>query len=563
MQMIFRPEGQSVSAVRAATSMVVTGSLLMLCACAAWAQEQEASVQGSVEAVDSIAGPNQRQLNSAHESVAHWLYATHDYSGRRYVPLDQINARNVGDLQPVCAYQAGDLRAFHTNPLVYQGVMYLTTRYEALAIDARTCRERWRRSWNSERDVYAQANRGMAIKEGTLVWGTADGRLFALDATTGEIIWERQHADVEKGEKFNMPPLIFEDLAIIGVAGSESGIQGWIGAFRLSNGEPVWRFNVVPEPGEPGAETWGSAEALKHGGGGVWTPVTLESETGRVYVGTANPVPTFDGDTRPGKNLYTNSLLVLDAHSGKRVWHKQLVAHDVHDRGVTAPGPLYTTSIDGEERPLVATAGKDGVLRVIDRGRREVVFVTPVTTMLNTEVELTPEGVRVCPGLLGGVQWNGPSYHPASNMLYVPSVDWCTTYEKGEDEDDWLSPHMGGSFTFEPVRQSQGWLHAVDAATGKIRWRYQSDAPMVGAVTTTSGGLVLTGEVSGDFIALNAETGDVLYRFNTGGAVSGGIVTYRIEGKQYIGVTSGGMTPFWQRPGGSSTVFIFTRPVAP
>ena len=273
----------------------------------------------------AVTGPTQDQLDVAYDNTRDWLLPRRDYAMSRYVPLEEINRDNASLLQPICAYQAGDTRAFHTNPIVYDGVIYLTTRYDAVAIDARTCRELWRQTWDARRETYSQANRGLALKDGTIFWGTVDGRLMALDASDGSIRWERRHADPDRGEAFTMPPLVVDDFVVIGVAGSESGICGWVGAFRSEDGESVWRFNIVPVEHEPAAETWGRLEALEHGGGGVWTPIALDAEKRHVYVGTDNPVPAFDGTGRPGDNLYTNSLLVLEAHTGKLVWYHQHV----------------------------------------------------------------------------------------------------------------------------------------------------------------------------------------------------------------------------------------------
>ncbi len=504
-----------------------------------------------------VVGPTQSQLDAAADNAHNWLYAAGDYSMRRYTTLDQISGDNAHRLQPVCAFQAGDTRAFHTNPIVYNGVMYLTTRHDALAIDAQTCREIWRQTWDASRKTYAQANRGLALKDGLLIWGTADGHLMRLDAATGAIRWKLQQANPTLGEAFHMSPLIVDDLAVIGVAGSEAGIRGWIGAFRLADGAPVWRFDVVPAPGNSGAETWGNDDALKQGGGAVWTPIGMDVERRHLYIGTANPAPAFYGGDRVGDNLYTNSLVVLEAATGKLVWHYQLVPHDVLDRGVTSPGPLFTTVVDGQERPLVATAGKDGVVRVLDRETHKMLYEVPVTTMLNEKAEPTPDGIRVCPGILGGVQWNGLSYSTATNLLYAPAVDWCMTFYGGADRATWMSPHMGGRIEIGESSDATGWLTAIDASTGTIRWRYESTTPMLASVVATAGGVLFTGDVAGDFLVLNDATGDVLYRFHTGGALSGGIASYSVDGRQYVAATSGGMTPFWQRVGGSSTVFVF------
>jgi alcohol dehydrogenase (cytochrome c) len=526
---------------------------------------QPARALGASLAAQERRGPTQEELNRAHENANDWLYATHDYLGRRYAELAQITPENAHQLRPACVYQAATPGAFHTNPLVYQGSMYFTTRYDVIALDAQTCRPRWRWSAGSPNDFRSQANRGVALKAGRLVVGTADGRLVALDAETGTVLWDRQSANKQIRELFTMPPLIFEDLVIIGPAGSEYGIRGWVGAFRLSDGEPVWRFNVIPLPGEPGSETWHIPESAEHGGGATWTPFSLDPRAGRLYVSTTNPAPDFAAQVRPGENLYTNSLVVLDARTGKLLWYKQLTAGDTHDWDLTQAGPLFSAPIDGKMRDLVAAAGKDGVLRVLDRRTHEILHETPVTTRKDVELPLTPEGVHACPGSLGGVQWNGAAYHPRTNLLYVPSVDWCSTF-RVEDEDEEVrfipgTSYMGGSTTMDPIETSRGWLHAIDASTGQVRWRYSSDAPMVGAVTATAGGIVFAGEISGDFLALDASTGRVLHRFYTGGAIGGGVISYRVHGRQYVAVMSGGMTSFWQRyTEGAATVFVFALP---
>ncbi len=265
---------------------------------------------------------------------------------------------------------------------------------------------------------------------------------------------------------------------------------------------------------------------------------------------------------RAEKNLYTNCLLALDIKTGKLAWYKQLNPHDELDRGVTSPGPIYSTNINGQKKELIATAGKDGMVRVFDRQSKLLLFETPVTTMLNATVSPSQLGTRVCPGILGGVQWNGISYNPNTNLIYAPAVDWCTTFKKGSDEESILAPHMrksnmGGAYKLDSAKEAKGWLTAIDASNGKIKWQYVSKSPMVAAATTTSGGLVFTGDNAGNFLVFNATTGKILYSFPTGGALAGGIATYIINNKQYVAVTSGGMTSFWQRPGGASTIIIF------
>jgi PQQ-dependent dehydrogenase (methanol/ethanol family) len=502
-------------------------------------------------------GPTQAELTAAASNAADWLLTNHDYSGQRFVAATEITRENVRRLRPVCLYQAGDLRPFHTNPIVYRGVMYLTTSLSTIALDAATCRVRWRHDWTLKGRENWPSNRGIALKDGKIIRGTRDGYLLALDAETGRVLWERAAADSIIGETFTMPPLVFEDLILIGPAGSEVPIKGWIGAFKLENGEPVWRFNTVPRPGEPGAETWGPTTAVT-GGGAVWTPLSLDPAMGRVYVAAGNPAPDYHDDVREGANLYSNSLVVLDARAGTLLWHHQAVAHDTHDWDLTQASPLFSTEVRGQRRQLVAVAGKDGLVRVLDRGSREALYEVAVSRRENVDVPLTTEAVRACPGPLGGVQWNGPAFNPVTNMLYVPSVDWCATFRKAEQLRHVPGQnYMGGTSPLDPPEQGWGWLTAIDASAGTVRWRYQSRRPMLAAVTTTASGLVFTGELDGDFLVLDARDGTVLYRFNTGGAMNGGVVTYQAGGTQYVAATSGNATRFWRTPIGSATVVVF------
>src|SRR5262245_31789627 len=510
----------------------------------------------------SSKGPSQQELNAAQSNSADWLMSNHDYTGQRFVDLKQINRLNAASLRPICLYQAGDTKPFHNNPVVYRGVMYITTTNSTVAIDATNCRVKWRHDWRRKSVEVHPPNRGAAIKDGRVVRATTDGYLFALNIDTGKLLWERKVIATEKNEgSFNMAPMIFEDLVLLGLGISEQGVKGWIGAFKLETGEPVWRFNTVPDDGEPGAETWGNPDVRKRGGGAVWAPLSLDPQAGLVYVPVANPAPDFLTDARPGANLYTNSLVVLDARTGKLQWHYQATPSDSHDWDLTQVSPLFTAAVGGKTRKLVALAGKDGLLRLLDRETKEHLYATPVTTRSNADEPLTVKGAHACPGVLGGVLWNGPAYNPNTNMLYTPSVDWCGIYKKAE-EDRFVPGqiYMGGTYINDPIEKSRGWLTAVDASTGKVAWQYESSKPMLAAVATTSAGLIFTGEMTGDFLTLDARTGKVLYRFNTGGPMNGGVVTYAINGKQYVAATSGSAAGFWRAAPGSSTVVMLSLP---
>ena len=505
-------------------------------------------------------GPTQAQLLAAKADTTNWLYATHDYSGARYVNVKQITPANASRLAPVCAFQVGDVSTFQTNPIITDGLMIVTTMKVTAAIDARTCRPKWRHTWKRRgADVWPQ-NRGVAVKDGLAVRGTSDGYLIALDIATGAEKWVKQIAKPELGETITMPPLIYDDLIIIGPAGSENNVGGWIGGFKLATGDSVWRFRSIPAKGQPGSETWKVTPGVAVGGGSVWTAMTLDANAGLVYAATTNPSPDFAGAVREGDNLYTNSIVALEVRTGKVAWYRQLVPHDTHDWDVTQAGPLFDLTAGGKTRPLMATAGKDGMLRVLDRSTHQVVFETAVTTRENVEAPVTNKGTHACPGVLGGVEWSGSAYNPLTNLLYTPAVDWCGTF-KADDEPRYVpgKNYMGGDFAFDkPPAGWKGWLTAVDATTGAVKWKYKSSRPMVGAVTTTAGGLVMTGELTGDFVVFDAATGKEAYRFNTGGSIGGGVATYSIGGTQYIAVVSGSPSPYWtdENPG-APTVFLF------
>lgn len=526
---------------RGSRALVLAGLLGALICNGAWSQPR----------------PTQAELNTAGQS-SDWLLTNHDYGGRRFVDLDLVSRDNVAGLTPVCRIEIGGTDPFYPSPLVDRGVMYLTTTVETVALDAATCTERWRHRWTLKADRRWASNRGAALKAGRLVRGTADGYLLALDAASGAPIWERQIIDVAGGARLTMAPVIFEDLIIIGPAGGENAIRGWIGAFRLRDGEPVWRFNTVPAPGEPGAETWRNAPDRVVGGGGIWTPLSLDVATGTVFVPVGNPAPYFLGEVRPGDNLYTDSVLALDARTGERRWHRQTVPHDIHNWDLTQASPLFSTVIDGQARDLVTSVGKEGVLRVLDRRSGALVYEVPVTTQKNVDAALTHEGVHACPGVLGGVQWNGPAYNPGLDALFVSSVDWCGAYNKHVDVS--YRPgevYMGGGFRPDPLADAHGWLTATDAATGAIRWRYRSDRPMLAGIVATSADVIFTGELTGHVLALDARDGRVLYRHDIGAPLAGGVVTYAVDGRQYLAVTSGAAARFWWVRESPAKVTIF------
>jgi alcohol dehydrogenase (cytochrome c) len=507
-------------------------------------------------------GPTQEELNHADTSTE-WLLPNHDYAGVRFVDLKQITPASAASLRPVCMYQGADLNRSQTNPLVYKGVMYITAPQLTVALDPAPCKVKWRHDWKekAKQGNSSIKNRGAAIKDGKVVRGTQDGYLVALDAETGKVLWEVKAADSDKFEALGMTPLIYGDLVIIGPAGSEYGIKGWIGAFRLADGQPVWRFNTVPRDGEPGAETWGGVDAKLRLGGGIWTTPSLDAGKGLLYVPVGNPAPDLIATQRAGINLYTGAMVVLDARTGELKWYKQTVPQDTHDWDLPVTAPLFTTTIKGVRRDVVTLGGKDGLLRLVDRESHEQIYAVPVTTRLNADADPTEEGVYACPGLVGGMEWSAPALNPRADLMVVPAVDWCGVFKK-DDEPRFIAGQlfMGGSFTYDSLEKSRGWLTAVRASTGEELWKYHSARPMLGAVTATAGNVILTGELTGDFIVLDASDGKPVYRFNVGGPITGGVISYAVNGKQYVAVVSGMTAGFWQAQPASLTLVVFALP---
>jgi alcohol dehydrogenase (cytochrome c) len=254
-------------------------------------------------------------------------------------------------------------------------------------------------------------------------------------------------------------------------------------------------------------------------------------------------------------------VVALDVKTGKLLWYKQFVANDMHDWDLSQVSPIFRAPVKGKPRNLITVTGKDGLLRMLDRDSHELLYEIPITTRKNVDAEPTVSGTHICPGLLGGMEWNGPAYNANTNTLFVASVDWCGTFNKTDKPPEFaLNAHYyGGSVTPDPRDQAKGWLYAIDATTGAVRWRQQWPTPLVAGVTVTSGGVLFTGDLNNDFLVIDARDGKTLYRFNTGGSVGGGVISYQLGGKQYVATTSGVVSGFFGGSG-TSAVIVFALP---
>ncbi len=490
-----------------------------------------------------------------------WMTYNNGYDGRRFSPAAQITTDNVGSLKRVCEARLGDSGTFHSGLIVIDETLYVTTSHTTVALDPVTCSPRWRHVYKPvQEEVYA-VNRGVAYLDGRIFRGTGDGRIFALDARTGKQLWMVKGGDPLKGEFFSSAPIAWKGLVFIGTAGGDWGIRGYVLALDAKTGSEKWRFYTIPMGKETGAASWKRPETAAHGGAALWTTYTLDTTTGELFVPTGNPAPDYAPDWRPGANLFADSLVVLDALTGKLKWYHQFESNDGLDYDFGAAPSLYTSGTGGK---YLAAGSKDGNLYGIDRATHEVLFKTPVTTIKNAGARPPPTGVVVCPGPLGGVEWNGPAVDPRSRVIYVGAVDFCQMIKSGTPEYKQGEFYFGTSQTpVDDPGKARGWINAVDGDTGKTLWKYHAAAPVVAGVTPTAGGVIFSGDLNGNLLALDARNGAELYKFNTGGAIAGGVITYAIGGQQYVATTSGNISRgTFSATTGSPKVVILTTGVA-
>lgn len=502
------------------------------------------------------------------DTVADWLTYNRTLEGNRGSPLTEIDRSNVAQLRPICTFELGERAAFQTGPIVVGGTMYLTTAERTYAIDAATCDLRWKHTYQyrPHPDFDLKVNRGVAYANGRLFRGSNDGRLYALDARTGKALWNVVAGDVTKGETFPAAPIAWGGLVFIGNAGGDNfGVTGRMMAFDADSGGRIWSFDLVPEAGEA-SHTWPpSTEVIPKAGGATWTSYALDTLAGSVFLATGNAAPDFLDHARPGTNLHTYSVVELDARLGTLKSSRQLLERDNHDWDMAAAPSLITT---GGGQRLIVQGGKDGNLYAIDRWSGQVRFRTAVTQIHNVDAPLTAEGTRFCPGVNGGVEWNGPTYSREENAFFVNAIDWCTTVRIApveELEGKEGLPWTGSSELRHPfgVQDSAwaGWLTAVDAGSGRIRWRYRSPTPLVAGITSTAGGLVFTGDLRGDFLAFDARTGAIRWRYHTGQPIGGGVVTYQAAERQLVAVAAGMHAPVtWKLESPPAKVVVFGLP---
>ena len=481
-----------------------------------------------------------------------WPAYNNTANGQRYSPLAQITAKNVDGLKEVCRLKIDDSGTFQAGLVEIGGVIYLTNSHDTLAVDATTCAAQWRHEYQPEQEDVFQINRGVAVANGKLFRGTPDGRLLAIDASTGKTRWQEQIGDPMQGEFFSSVPAVWQGSLILGAAGSDWGIRGRIMAFDQDTGRELWRFYTIPRDQETGADTWANRKSARYGGGGSWSTYTLDMAAGEVFVPVGNPAPDFVPSHRPGQNLFTNTMLVLNARTGALKWWHQMAPNDGLDLDIGAAPMLYWNS---KGDPMVAMGSKDGHVYSVNRETHQRAFATAVTTIQKPTHAPDAAGVHSCPGPVGGVEWNGPAYDQKTQQIVIGAVDWCALIKSGNVDFRPGQLLIGGMWVWD--EQRSGWVSALDPDSGKLRWQYHADAPVVAGVTPTAGGVTFTGDMAGNLLALDSSNGKLLLKTATGGALAGGVISYARGGRQYVAITSGNVSRLSFGENGKPSLVIY------
>ena len=507
------------------------------------------------------------RLLHAGQEPQNWLTYSGTYLGQRYSTLDQITPANAKNLEMQWVFQADSLQKMEASPIVVDGVMYVTQApNDVVALDAKTGRVFWTYQYEVSPDARlccGRVNRGLAIHGNTLFMGTLDGHLVALDATSGRVVWNIEIADPKLGYSITEAPLVVKDKVIVGPAGGEYGIRGFIAAYDVATGKELWKFYTVPGPGEPGHDTW-AGDSWQHGSAGTWNTGSFDPELNTVYWGTGNPGPDWNPDTRAGDNLYSCSVVALDADTGKLKWYFQFSPHDTHDWDSTNIPVLADIDWNGSSRKVILWANRNGFFYVIDRTTGKFLLGNPFVhetwaagldkngrPIPAPNTQPTVEGVKIYPGMQGGTNWYSPSWSPRTGLFYISAwKDYFSFFSKLPDDYVAGQTYFGGATksAVPPIRRGlinnwtgaggHGAVVAIDPQTGKEKWAFNMYDVTDSGIMTTATNVLFTGSREGYFWALDAQTGEPLWHAITGGQISSAPVTYLVDGKQYVAISA-------------------------
>ena len=508
-----------------------------------------------VVAIPLEGGLSYERIRHSHREPQNWLTYWGDYQGGHYSALNQINTGNVHKLQTRWAFQFTKGGILETTPLVVDGAMYATgpSGY-VFMMDARTGRLVWEyrhRPKDPEAAIWTPVNRGVALLGPRVFLATLDARVVALDATTGRLLWETEMADPSGGYSSTMAPLALKDKIIAGISGGELGIRGFIDAYDPATGERLWRFHTIPGPGEFGHDIW-EGESWKIGGGPTWMTGTYDPELDTLYWGIGNPAPDFDGDVRKGDNLFTCSVVALDASTGQLKWHFQFTPHDTHDWDANETPVLIDRSFRGRSRKLLLQANRNAFFYVLDRVSGDFLLGAPFARqtwakgldsqgrpILMPDSEASEEGVLHYPAGAGATNWQAPSYDPDTGWLYITFREASDRYFKEPQEYERGQAYWGGK-AVAGEEPEWGGIKALNPESGKTEWEYKYHLGTWSAgVLATAGGVVFSGSREGNLMTFDSRTGKLLGSFQTGGQIDSSPISYAVDGRQYVALAAG------------------------
>lgn len=484
---------------------------------------------------------------------ANWLSYSGSYLAQRHSLLHDINTSNVAALGPKWIYHIPGANRLESVPIVVDGVMYVSQPNEVYALDGATGRLIWEHHWRPA--LERGPNRGVAVYGQKVYFGTPDAHLVALDARTGNMVWQAKLAETSEGYWCPVAPLAINGKVIIGIAPGDHGLNGFLDAYDAETGKRLWRWHAIPRPGDPGSETW-SGDSWKTGGGDTWLTGSYDPELDLIYWGIGNPAPDFDGEVRKGDNLYTDCMVALDGETGKLRWFFQFTPHDVHDWDAVEIPVLVDASFRGERRKLLVQANRNGFYYVLDRTNGKFLHGAPFVKHLNwasgltpegrpvrvAGVEPTPQGNKVCPPTSGATNWMSPAYNPDTGYFYLSALEGCgISYKSRDSFRPGGFPYMATGYIESPDEPWQMHVRALELETGKLVWDHEQIGSRVygAGLLSTAGALLFAGDDQGFLTALDARTGRALWHFNTGRQITASPMTYSFKGKQYIALTAG------------------------
>lgn len=505
-------------------------------------------------------------LVKAQENAGEWLTYGRNYRNWRYSPLSEITPDNAAKLAPVWAMSTGgQFGGLEATPLFRDGVLYFTADYaRTFAVDAKSGNIIWRYEPEYEQGFNAvlccgPISRGLALKDDLVIVARLDSKLVALNRADGKVAWEAKIDDWKNGVTTNSAPLIVKDHVIIGVSGGEYGVRGYLKSFNAKTGALEWQTFTIPAPGEPGSETWPKDDSWKRGGGPTWLTGSYDADTNTLYWGTGNP-GSWQADTHPGDNLWTDCMLSLDPDTGKIKWGYQYTPNDAWDYDGMATPILVDTTIDGKPAKVAVVSNRNGYFYAIDRTNGKFLYAMPLVEGINWTTGLDPKTGKptindamkpksngkivqpIVPGLEGGTNWFPPAYDPDLGLLFVAVNQWgmgLTSWEKGKLQYKPGDQYMGVDYQMYRMGDTIGHLKAIDVANKKVVWDAPSPLPLFAGLLVTKGGVLFTGDQRGRFLAYDAKTGKELWKFQTGSGINASPITYELDGKQYVAVLSG------------------------